>query len=41
LCGVECIYTPFLLQSLKHKVTAIRRDEEGEGVGKEREKKVA
>jgi hypothetical protein len=38
LCSVESIYTPFVLQSVKHKVTAIRREEEGEGVGKEGER---
>jgi hypothetical protein len=35
LCSAENIYTPFLQQSVKHKVTAIRREEEEEGVGKE------
>jgi hypothetical protein len=34
LCNAESIYTPFLQKSVKPKVITIRREEEGEGVGK-------
>jgi hypothetical protein len=40
LYSAESIYTTFLQQSVKHKVTISRREGEGEGVGKEGEREM-